>query len=1347
MPPGTLLYRTSSDGKMFGYSDDPLIYAEKGIIKDINSGHVAIYIGSENGQDYIVEALGSGIVKTPAEDFINLANGEKFLGAKIPKDANNLQIAKVVAIAKSLVGKKLGYDFDFKHQKGPGDGQWTCVGLAEKLYESANIANPNNLGALEYDPNYYAVNITLDGFDNYSVVDDQGDCFSKDKEFSKIAPRSDLLIPAPELIGFDAGLEYQGDRYIFLPYTQFLQPSLQSVAIDIPISSSFRDSDIRGSLPVKSLVLRWSLINNPISSVKKIAKATADLFSKTMTAAGTSLAKLKEAVLGSNTLAEVDLSNPNIFPPTKTNNSSETKAKLVAKTVNSKAAALPAIRVNKAKPKTRVTANNSKNSSISINKNRSVSNKNVKTNNSKSDAKVNTENNDVNIKVKTEKTALSSSTSSTKSAPVKQAPATTVVTRTVYYPQVVNTPAPPPAPSPADDWPKLAKINRIYARANDDFVELINTTDHDFDLAEVGYRLEKAKTAEDPSIIIRIGNSKDGSYPGGTVIKAHGTYLIVSSQANDYYRDQADAIATRDDFSWSGSGYTLYLGTAAITSSQDSDLVDAVGFGDATYFLGTQAAPEITEDYILTRLSYQDDNGSDFSLIASQDPDVIAELAAAAQAAKLTSSTKATSTDDLATTTDDSIATTTDNIATSTDETVVTTTDNIATSTDDIATTTNDIATTTDNIDTGEMDLASSTKATSTDDLVTSTDEIVATTTDDMATSTDETVATTTVDIATSTDNLIVTAPPIFINKIYSTASNDWIELFNPNDYDLDLASSSYRLEKTKTAEAPALIMRIGDPDDGVYPGGTVIKTHGVYTIVRNDADAYYLGKADAIALRDEFTWSGSGYSFYLASGAVSSNYDQDIKDLVGIGYDSLYFQGDGPAPAISDNYILNRLSYTGNNAVDFNLTMSDDPGIISGLPDSNSELYTFPVPLESPGITALWHFSECYGPGNWTVGRWDCARELSYDYEPFTSFLENPIDLNNFALTFQYRADSQFPRVILKLDDQATTTNPMVLTLDPGMITVDGLPVSQGRYYLPEAVFDNTWHQLSLTINQPNDYWAVYIDGQEVIKQTFFSNLWSADSIEIFDTNGPAAVDELALWDRAFTPEEILNNYLSGAPYAPLDFRDQPTPAQLVYSWDFQEDTGLAAVDSVSSTTLNVDPDAWIGRSHNNYALALFDQRSYSFNFPQPLQSSDLSLAFWWRNESSPNEGRSSIYLKGGEDGQKNILALTASDYRLSYIFNDYYSIFAEGLDRGVPNDGLWHHLALVYDSYRYKLNFYLDGELAASSSLIRLRDGEMVKSLQINDDNFNTAIDDFKVYAGALTPSQVKQLYLDDQ
>ncbi len=1356
MPPGTLLYRTSSNNKIFGQGSDPLIYAERGIIKDVNSGHVGIYIGQEHGEDYIVEALSNGIVKTPAKYFVNLAQGEVFLGAKIPRQVSALQIAKVVAIAKSLVGKKLAYDLDFKNQKGPGSGDWTCVGLSEKLYESANIFNPNNLGALEYDPDYYAVNITPDGFDNYSIVNAQGDAFSRDKEFSKIARRPNLLLPAPELIGFDLGLEYNGERYIFLPYTQFLQTSLKDVLVDIPLSSSFPDQEVRGAINTTKLILRWSLINNPLSSVKNLAQRTFQTVQKIASAATTGIKKFTQNLFVSDSLAEVILDDKSIRAPAvnklaknkKKNSKKSRKSSTISKKNRSSQATKnhqgpgglnpwPAIKVNYSinpshSSKTNLALLSLKSPQQTKSETSSVSNPASISGSSPKETlvspppptiKVNSANGD-------DSTIVSGSAVASPPSIIYYLPASN--STSVSGNSSVETGN---SDSPSDNWPKLAKINKISATANNDFVELINLTDHDFDLAAAHYRLEKTKNAENPSIMMRIGNPADGAYPGGTIIKAHGRYLIVRVGASDYYQDQADALATRKEFSWTGSAYTIYLGVGAISSSADVDIVDALGFGGAHYFQGTEPALKITDNYLLSRITDTGNNYQDFSLIVAPDPEAVA----ARLALEIANSAEelATSTDELATTTEQvatntaEVASSSDVVATSTDELINGTDDELATTSTDLATTTNEVASTSIEI------------ATSTDEIASSSD-LVATSTDEIASSSDL-VATSTNELATSSETVLFNVP-ILINQIYSTFSNDYLELFNPTDQDFDLASSSYRLVKTKTALAPSLLMRFGNPDDGIYPGGTVIKAHSKYLIVRNDADNYYQNQADALALREEFTWADSGYTFYLGNGPISSSTDNNIIDVVGFGPEASYWRGSAPAPAIPDGQILNRVANNQDNASDFNLILSAGPDILP-LPTTTSNLDLFvPLPpLVSSGLTQVWHFDQCSGPGHWVVGKWDCAQELSYNYDSLNFPLTPPVNANNFSVSFYYRGPSQFSRIRLSLSNSAD--DHLTLILESGLITIEGLPNSEWRYYLPEVPFDNVWHRATLVVNQAADYWAVYIDGQETIRQIFFAGLPIFSDLELSDDNGPALIDELAIWNRALHSDEILNNYLVASPYNPIDLRPAQIPAQLLYSWNFEEDYGPLAVDSLASTTLEVDPNLWTGRQHDNYALGLNLGKNYTVDFGSELVSQDLSLTFWWRNLSYPNGGRTNIYLQGGDNSDTNILALLVDYYRLGYWFNGQYGILAEGVNKALPNDDAWHHLALVYDSYRYQLNFYVDGELQVSMPLVRLSEGEGVKRLVINDDNFETAIDDLNIYAGALSPAQVQRLYLDSQ
>lgn len=600
MPVGTLLYRTSGDNKMYGYNANDLIVAEKGKLAHIYSGHAAIYVGKENGVDYIVEMQPKGAIKVPAKYFVNEALGEKLIGAKIPKNATPNQIAKAVAIAKNLADKNLAYDFDFKYQKGPLSNQWTCVGLAEKVYESANISNPSNLGSLVYNQNNYAVDITRDGYDSVSVYNKAGDCFSSDLEYSKIERKTNMIIPAPELIGYDVGIEKSGERFIFLPYTQYLQDTLKDVSVDIELSSSFSEPETRGSSPILGLVLKWSLINNPVSSIKNIANKVSDV-----------VLAIKEKVFPENSIA---LADDSINYDFEASVSTSTKSATVKATTTKKTT------VKVASTKAKTTASASTGIKVAVIKATSTKGVGVSGGTSKT----------VSVSLTTPKSTTTAELITTKSTSVKvsttKATTTSVVSVAPKTITVVRTTPKPIIPIAVStkvattstiattttenleekeieeeiEEKPVALIAKIYSNDENDWLEIVNTTDKDFDLAAAGYRLEKAKTGADPILIMRFGNESDGTYPGGTVIGAHSYYLIARSTASADILAQADAIATKDAFSWTEDGYTIYLGTASISSDLDTDIVDKLGYGEAVYY-EDQPAEALKKGYALER--------------------------------------------------------------------------------------------------------------------------------------------------------------------------------------------------------------------------------------------------------------------------------------------------------------------------------------------------------------------------------------------------------------------------------------------------------------------------------------------------------------------------------------------------------------------------------------------------------------------------------------------------------------------------------------------------------------------------------------------------------------------------
>ena len=1041
MPPGTLLYRTSRDGQMYGYSTDTLISVKNGVMENIFPGHVGIYIGQENGIDYVVEALADGVVKVPAKYFVNLSEGEEFLGAKIPQDLSPTQQAKAVLLAKNIADAHLKYDFDFKHQKGPGSGQWTCVGLVEKIYESANISNPSNLKSLEYDENYYAINITPDGFDNISLMNSDGDCFSEELEFSKIAPQQDVLLPVPELFGFNAGREHDGERYIFLPYTQYLQQTLKDVPVDIELESDFLDEEIRGRVSKAAVILKWSLLNNPLSSGKRIVN---NLQSFAL--------HVKEKLFSRPDKTE--LAFEEIGDETKPVSKEKTKVSKKTPVTKSEEPTQARVKVSK------------------------------------------------------------------RTAPIV---ASSTETEKIVEEKQENE------PTKIDD---ILKID--FALAKDLSVKMAATDKTEEHVALV----EKEKEVVNNSPVISVSRAP----------------LVASS----------------------GGG-----GSSGVVSDEE-DVNDPV--------IEEDVAEDIVED------------------IAE---DVIVE------------------------------------------------------------------------------------------------------------------------------ENWPKLA---LINEIYSTDTNDWIRLYNPNDQDFDLAEAEYRLEKSKTADDPGLMMRIGNDNDGSYPGGTVIKAQDDYLIVRDEAEEEYLNQADAIATRKEFSWFDSGYTIYVGTGAISSSNDVDVIDALGFGPDATYFIGSGPAPAIPEYYTLQRIATSSDNSLDYELVATDKlPATSTPEVEEDVDLASSTpglVSIASDNISHLFHFDECYGDGQWAVGKWDCARESGYSYESINIPLDPVVDTNNFSFSFYYRKSRpDVPNISLKLSNGE---DHIQVSLDQGLVQLEGLPNSEWRYY-DDVPIENDWNQVTLVVSANNNYWALYIDGEELHRVEFDDEMIMANSVEISGSTESFLIDELVFWDRALETEEILANYISDLPYKPLAVAENSGPLELLYSWDFNDNNENVTVDSVYEVELSLSPDFQVSGLEGKALKSVWGE-DIELDLPQAISSKDLSLSFWWRNASYPDEGRVKVSLRGND---KDRLALVPDYYRPTYWFNDNFGAISEGVGLSITHDDLWHFLVLTYSSQDYLLRFYVDGEEKFSHPFIWIREEDQADGLRIASENLSSEIDNLSIWQGAMKSEKILELY----
>ncbi|MFH1375386.1 MAG: lamin tail domain-containing protein, partial [Patescibacteria group bacterium] len=162
--------------------------------------------------------------------------------------------------------------------------------------------------------------------------------------------------------------------------------------------------------------------------------------------------------------------------------------------------------------------------------------------------------------------------------------------------------------------------------AQDDFIQIHNPLNADFDLAAEGYRLERWTSGGTRSIVVRFGDESDASFPGGTLIPAGGFYLVVDADADDEnLLNAADALVSRT-FALA-EDYTIALGIGPMSEGiTDEDLVDLVGFGSNELFEGSAAAGNPPARNSLARQTEEggalldtDDNSIDFEILTTPD--------------------------------------------------------------------------------------------------------------------------------------------------------------------------------------------------------------------------------------------------------------------------------------------------------------------------------------------------------------------------------------------------------------------------------------------------------------------------------------------------------------------------------------------------------------------------------------------------------------------------------------------------------------------------------------------------------------------------------------------------------
>ncbi|MDD4271999.1 MAG: lamin tail domain-containing protein, partial [Patescibacteria group bacterium] len=584
------------------------------------------------------------------------------------------------------------------------------------------------------------------------------------------------------------------------------------------------------------------------------------------------------------------------------------------------------------------------------------------------------------------------------------------------------------------------------------------------------------------------------------------------------------------------------------------------------------------------------------------------------------------------------------------------------------------------------------------------------------------------------------------------TTANDFIELYNPTDADINLSDYSiqYRGGGAHTFEKKDFL------------SDSVIKAKKYFLI----ASSEYAGSTSA-DFSVSFSLTASGGTIFIANTNDKLDDNSAISSVVidrlayGSG-DHLFPEGTAwPTAPLAGQSLERKATATSTaetmaaggahaasgNGYDSNNNNNDF--ILKNIPAPQSTVNSSEPRSEiSLGLNHLWHFDECEGaslndvvgsdnlPQNAirVVGKWQCAVNQSWQAQHnIEKTFSVPLSAGELTYSFYWR-NSSWPNEGRNYIYFKTAADQIAAGIRPSIYTRDlyfnGLATSS----IPAMPNDNNWHMITAAYGQNG--LALYIDGAQ---KAFFAGDYTIvnpiTGLEMKGENWPVDMDEIAIWSRALGSDEIADIYNSNAPLEPYAPPTQPNAAERVHWWHFDEGTGATADDSVGDMSLSPIIVWTGGKINGGIEHTWADGYEINKNLMPEINSKDLSIDFWWQNSAYPNEGRVSLELQNSTGAK--IFGLRPSIYSGNYYFDGGQILSGDIF----PHDNAWHHLALVYDSYNFYLYLYVDGVEKIKVPKVWYR--RPITKLVIRGENWSYKLDELAIWQGALTAGQVQNIY----
>ncbi len=217
------------------------------------------------------------------------------------------------------------------------------------------------------------------------------------------------------------------------------------------------------------------------------------------------------------------------------------------------------------------------------------------------------------------------------------------------------------------------------------------------------------------------------------------------------------------------------------------------------------------------------------------------------------------------------------------------------------------------------------------------------------------------------------------------------------------------------------------------------------------------------------------------------------------------------------------------------------------------------------------------------------------------------------------------------------------------------------------------------------------------------------------------------------------------------VDATSGTTVPDPIYQWDFEENTGTTATDSVSAATLTLHPtdSVWQG-GHVGFGIGFAGVGSSwvdGTDVFNALRTTPFSLSLWVSPFSIPTTAV--IFFNGtGFQGSGAYTVLDTTG-QVTFVTNQTGANQSSSTSVGAISTGTWQHICITRSGSSVKI--YINGSDATTTSASHVNPDSGNGSMRLGSYNtilpYTGGMDQFYIYDVELSSAEVAQLYIDTQ